>query len=136
MKKLTPTKVFFVFVLISSVLSSPQAVARDIEIEGVLVNKTITWFGQDFFYYFAREWRNQRFQGEGLVIEEKLSARRGTIVSIHYKGDVVYQASINATRSESRERGAKAVNHVLSRIQSIDLAAVGVGQVDLAGDGF
>ncbi len=136
MKKLTFLKVVFSFILISSIFNASQAVAKDIEIEGVLVNKTITWFGQDFFYYFAREWRNQNFQGEGLVIEEALSARRGTIVSIRYKGDVVYQSSINATRSESRERGAQAVDYVLSRIQSIDIASAGFGQVDLAGDGF
>lgn len=111
-------------------------IARDIEIGGILVNKTITWFGQDFFKHFAREWRNQYFQGDGVEVEEKPSARQGTLVIVRYKGNVVYRASIAGTRSQSRERGAQAVSYVLSRIQNIDIAASGYGQVDLSGDEF
>ncbi len=122
----------FIFVLVFF-FSSP-VYAKDVEIGGILVNKTITWFGQDFFNHFAREWRNQFFRGDGVVIEERPSARQGTLVIIRYKGSIVYQASIAGTRSNSRERGAQAVSFVLSRVQNIDLAASGYGERDLAAD--
>ncbi len=122
------------FTLVLVFLFSSHSFARDVEIDGILVNKTITWFGQDFFNHFAREWRNQFYKGDGVVVEERPSARQGTLVIIRYKGSIVYQASIAGTRSNSRERGAQAVSFVLSRVQNINLAASGYGERDLAAD--
>ncbi|MFL0803120.1 MAG: curli production assembly/transport protein CsgE [Agarilytica sp.] len=123
-----------VLAFVTMCLFSSYSYAKDVEIDGILVNKTITWFGQDFFNHFAQEWRNQFYKGEGVVVEERPSARQGTLVIIRYKGSIVYQASIAGTRSNSRERGAQAVSFVLSRVQNIDLAASGYGERDLAPD--
>lgn len=122
--------------IVSTQVNTVEAAEHDVEIDGILVNKTITWFGQDFFSHFAQAWRNQHFRGEGVAIEEKPSARQGTLIIIRYKGAIVYRVSIAGTRSNSRKRGARAVSYVLSRIQSIDIASAGFGQIDLSGDEF
>lgn len=130
-KLLKASQVIFLIVGLGSVNYSN---ASDIEIGSILMNKTITWFGQDFFNHFAKEWRNQQFLGEQqLVIEEVPSARRGTQVIITYKGNIVYQTSIAGTRSNSRASGGNAVQVVLSRVQNIDLSA-NYHDLDLAGD--
>ncbi|MFL0799083.1 MAG: curli production assembly/transport protein CsgE [Agarilytica sp.] len=130
----TTNPLFRVFTLALMFTFSSNGYAKDVEIDGILVNKTITWFGQDFFNHFAREWRNQFYKGDGVVVEERPSARQGTLVIIKYKGSIVYQASIAGTRSNSRERGAQAVSYVLSQVQNINLAASGYGERDLAAD--
>jgi len=115
-----------------------NAHANDIKIGGLLMNNTITWFGQDFFQYFAREWRNQGFRGnQKIFVEEIPSARRGTQIVIRYKGEVVYRTSVNGTRSASRTNGVYAVPAVLSRVRYLDRQASNNTLIaDLSGDGF
>jgi Curli assembly protein CsgE len=109
--------------------------ASDIEINGLLTNRTITWFGQDFFSQFASEWRNGGFRGsQNLVVEEVPSARKGTQIVMRYNRDIVFQTSISGTRNQSRERGALAVSYVLARVQRIENSATLYIHKDLGND--
>ncbi len=135
MKRSSRPSCFFCFILTLILSYATHAKANDIQLGGMLLNKTITWFGQDFFNYFAREWRNQPFVvRQELVIEEIPSARRGTQVVIRYKDKIVFQSSIAATRNQSRANGSQAVSIVLSRVQSIDLSGNRVQFQDLSLD--
>jgi curli production assembly/transport component CsgE len=137
--KMAITKIFEgtyrVFFLLLCLSASNFAFSDDIKIGSLVVNKTITWFGQDFYHYFSSEWRNQRnIRNQRLVIEEVPSARKGTQIIIRYKETIVFQASIAGTRSSSREKGSEAVSIVLSRMQNIDISSGGYQQADLGKD--
>lgn len=112
---------------------SDHSFSDDTQIGGLVVNETITWFGQDFYHYFSREWRNQQqIKNQTIVLEEIPSARQGTQIVIRYKGNIVYQTSIAGTRSSSRERGSNAVTTVLTRVLDIDFSSIGLQQADLS----
>ena len=109
--------------------------ASDIDVSGLLTNRTITWFGQDFFSQFASEWRNSEIRGaDNLLIEEVPSARKGTQIVIRYNRAIILKTSISGTRNQSRERGAQAVSFVLSRVQRIDSSAKQYSYVDISHD--
>ncbi len=131
----TAVSITLVTLCLSGVVGSAKGLASDINIKGLLMDKTITWFGHDFFFYFAREWRNKPFSGRHtLVIEEKPSARNGTQVEIRYKGQLVFKTAISNMRSLTRELGAQAVSLVLQRLQDIEFQASNNQFADLRGE--
>jgi len=123
--------------LIVAVFLSLNTYAGDIEVSGLLTNRTVTWFGQDFFAQFSSEWRNASIKGaQSLVIEEQPSARRGTQIIILYKREIIFQTSISGTRQQSRERGTQAAKYVLEKVRNIDRSANRQLYADLASDEF
>ncbi|MFT7558263.1 MAG: curli production assembly/transport component CsgE [Flavobacteriales bacterium] len=121
--------------LLISLSVSVKAHAQDMALGGLLVNKTITWFGQDFFAYFSREWRNQSISSrKNLLIEEEPSAKSGTAIRIYYENRLVYSTSITGTRSSSRKRGEQAVSQVIAQLQNVDISLASNEVGDLAGD--
>lgn len=71
---------------------------------GVIVNRTVTVLGNDFYRYFATWWR-QRDENNAyaISIHERPSARWGSEVWVEYRRNRIFHAFLPPARSRTKE---------------------------------
>ncbi|WP_428622855.1 CsgE family curli-type amyloid fiber assembly protein [Sedimenticola sp.] len=104
-------------------------------VQGVVIDRTITFIGRSFFSYFSGEWINHPAQGKfSLSIHERPSARTGSIIWIENERNVVYRGVFSPARS-AIESTAKGVAQMLAgRLEEEMLRRQLIVNPDLAED--
>lgn len=128
---------FKTFMLLAGLtLSSAGWSADDIEVPGFLYNQTRTFAGQEFFLAFSSAWQNidvdSRFS---LTINERPSARSGSLLTVTYNGTVVFQRFVGFNTVLARRMGNEATGRVYSAVMTAELDRM-LGDDDLVGDGL
>lgn len=91
-------------------------------LRGVVVNRTITVQGQEFYQYFSMRWAY--IAGEAtytLSVHERPSARWGSEVWVEYRRDRVFHMFLPPIRSQTKEISQQAADMVLDRIEEMEL---------------
>lgn len=91
-------------------------------LRGVVVNRTITVQGQEFYQFFSMRW--SYIAGESsytLSVHERPSARWGSEIWVEYQRDRVFHMFLPPIRSETKAISQEAAEIVLETIQEIDL---------------
>lgn len=69
--------------------------AMDIEIDGLIVDETITKIGKDFYDFFYAVWEAPRNgTGYSIVIKERALPRLGTLISIDVNDNRIFEQAI------------------------------------------
>ena len=131
------TKILFVPLLLSLLFlaNSTTSAANELnDINGLILDRTITRSGHDFYQQFTTLWQAANFsQKTNLVISEKPSARWGSSIVISSLDSVLYRTSIRPGKQLPEnliQQSVAAVSQniltlLLSRRSSRDMALSG-----------
>ncbi len=98
-------------------LLTPQAVAEEVEIGGLLLNNTISRLGHEFAYKFSQLWQDiPNTQGLNVHIKEQVVPRAGTRLTINMNNRIIYVTYLGRRQSSIQERVEQAVFIVIEAI--------------------
>jgi hypothetical protein len=80
-----------------------KAGAED-EMQGFIVDNTISHIGHDFYYYFADRLRATSRLDFNLVVRERPDARWGSLVTVEFEREVVYRRFLPPNTTDSKTR--------------------------------
>ena len=117
---------------------SRVAHSQDVEIGDLILNKTITRLGNDFYNAFAQNWIPPGSNGAYTVkISEAPSARWGSIVGVYVNNELQFKTILSIRARNVEEIAQQAVQVIWVRLMKISIQKQqedGVG--DLYGDGL
>lgn len=89
---------------------------------GIIVNRTVTVQGQDFYRFFSTWWRELDQDGRYTIsIHERPSARWGSEVWVQFHRDRVFHMFLPPARSRTREISKTAVEIAFDNITQNEL---------------
>lgn len=89
---------------------------------GVIVNRTVTVQGHEFYRFFSNRWRMVDEEGRySISIHERPSARWGSEVWVEYRRDRMFHMFLPPARSRTREISNIAVDIVYENITQNEL---------------
>ncbi|MEO3989078.1 CsgE family curli-type amyloid fiber assembly protein [Pseudocitrobacter cyperus] len=109
------------------------APAAELEVPGLIVTRAVTSVGQKFCRDFSEHWTDNK---TNLIIIERPSARWGSIMTIRYNQDIVFQTIVSPVMRNYDAIILQAVASVQEEIQKriINQALLQTG--DLSSDEF
>lgn len=124
----------FIF-LAFTFISAPSFASNEIrEIQGLILDRTITLSGNSFYKKFSAHWLVTNFsQPYNLIVTESPSARWGNLISISSRNKVLYKTSMRPGKLFNNSRIKEAassvsqnmLNHFLSKKSSHDMTSSG-----------
>lgn len=89
---------------------------------GVIVNRTVTVQGHDFYRFFSAWWRDTDEDGRySISVHERPSARWGSEVWVQYRRDRVFHIFLPPARSRTREISRQAAEIAWENITQNEL---------------
>lgn len=99
---------------------------------GVVVNRTVTVLGKDFYQYFSTRWRQDENAARyAISIYERPTARFGSEIWVMYRQQKMFHAFLPPARAATREISEAAVEQVLSNISQRELERLTTRNPDL-----
>ncbi len=84
---------------------------------GMVVNRTVTVLGKDFYQYFSALWRQRPDSNRfSISIYERPSARFGSEIWVLYRQQRVFHTFLPPARAATRSISKVAVEHVVENI--------------------
>lgn len=84
---------------------------------GVVINRTITVLGKDFYQYFTSLWRQKDgSENYTISIQERPTARFGSEIWVEYRQKKMFHAFLSPARSAAKDISQQAVEIVLKNI--------------------
>lgn len=91
-------------------------------LSGIVVNRTVTVQGHDFYRYFSAWWRETDDEGRYTIsIHERPSARWGSEVWVQFRRDRVFHMFLPPARSRTKEISQAAVEIAYENITQNEL---------------
>lgn len=116
-------------------LDAGSSVAAEESLRGLVVDRTVTFFGRDFYGYFVDVWREQAGAAEiNLVVHERPDPRFGSEVSIEFDRNIEFRAFISPTRSRTRALAESAAMGLAQKLSGLLQKRRGADGPDLAAD--
>ncbi|QIZ77150.1 curli production assembly/transport protein CsgE [Ferrimonas lipolytica] len=107
-------------VAVFSTLVAPAKSANEIELDGILIDRTITRFGQDFIYYYGGYWRDlPGTTGFSVTIYETVYPQAGTKLWIDVNQTTVYQTYFGRRQIEMKERADQAMRITIEHVARV-----------------
>ncbi len=113
---------------------APESVDRIFQdpLGGVVVNRTVTVLGKDFYRYFASYWREHKEASKYTIsIYERPTARFGSEVWVLYRQQRMFHIFLPPARQATREISQIAVQHVIENISQRELERMTTRNPDL-----
>ncbi|RLV60561.1 curli production assembly protein CsgE [Parashewanella curva] len=97
--------------LISIVLFSTQnTAANEIELSGLVIDRTLTRFGKDFTFYYSGYWRELPYtQGHNVTISETVFPQAGTLLVVKLNDKKIYQTHFGRRMLAVEKRAEQAM---------------------------
>ncbi len=102
--------------------------AFDDGLDGLIVNQTMTRFGQDFYSQFVKHWNEyQMVVPANLVVHERPSARWGSQIWIEYRQRMIEYHRIGASTRAIGEIAQRAATNIFNLLLQERSSTVGNG---------
>ena len=87
------------------------------EVGGLIIDRTMTRFGEDFYSNFS-QLLNDRYDNldENLTVSERPTALSGSIISIHHRNKLIYRTALSPGRRQAEEKAQQALRAVNAHI--------------------
>jgi curli production assembly/transport component CsgE len=84
---------------------------------GIVVNRTVTVQGNEFYQYFAQAWRQRELSNAvTIVVRERPTARYGSEIWVLYRNQAMLHAFLPPARAATRKISTRAVEIVNQNI--------------------
>ena len=115
-----------VLILIMLLLAVPASRGSDdIEISGLVIDRTLTRFGKDFAFYYSGYWRDLTFtQGANVTLTETVFPQAGTKLTVEINGTLIYVTHFGRRASPIKERAEEAVLRTVDYLAQIQAEAL------------
>ncbi len=113
-------------ILVILLLIAPVSRASDdIEISGLVIDRTLTRFGKDFAFYYSGYWRDLTFtQGANVTLTETVFPQAGTKLTVEINGTLIYVTHFGRRASPIKERAEEAVLRTVDYLAHIQAEAL------------
>jgi curli production assembly/transport component CsgE len=82
----------------------------DDPLSGIVINRTVTVLGNDFYQYFATAWREKDGDNRfSIAVYERPSARFGSEIWVTFRQDRVFHTFLSPARQAARKVSQQAV---------------------------
>ena len=94
-------------------------------LRGVVVNRTVTVQGHDFYRFFSMAWHDIDIENQySISVHERPSARWGSEVWVEYRRDRVFHIFLPPARSRTKEISKQAAHIAYEQIENNELDRV------------
>lgn len=109
----------------------------DEPLAGVVVNRTVTVLGKDFYQYFSTRWRqNPESARYSISIHERPTARFGSEIWVQYRQQRMFHTFLPPARAATRSISEVAVQDVLENVSRRELERLTTHNPDLGPEEF
>ena len=107
-------------------LTSPITFAdNDIEISGLVIDRTLTRFGKDFGFYYSSYWRELPFtQGFNVTLYETVFPQAGTVLTLEVNGTRIYTTHFGRRANPVKESAEQAILLTIDYLAQIRANAI------------
>ncbi|MGI9874479.1 curli production assembly/transport protein CsgE [Vibrio chagasii] len=83
------------------------------EVNGIIVDRTITRLGDDFYFFFSQS-LNESYPDlkENLTVKERPTALSGSIIEVQHSRKPIFRTALSPGRRQAKERAADATRVV------------------------
>lgn len=112
--------------------AQPEKSLLDDPLSGIVVNRTVTVLGNDFYQYFARAWREKDSDHRySLSVHERPSARWGSEIWVQYRQQRVFHMFLSPARQAAKDVSEQAAGIVYENVVNSDIQRMLVQSQDL-----
>lgn len=115
-------------------LASVQAHADEAELQGFIINNTISRSGQEFYRKFCERLNDTSTLDFNLAVKERPSARWGVLVWVEQDNQPLYRRFLQPNVSDMEQTAYDAADFVLQEINRRKVEALFEDTIDLAKD--
>lgn len=119
--------------LFSLFIQTSALKAAELEVPGLIVTRAVTSVGQKFCRDFSERWTDDKVN---LVITERPSARWGSIMTIRYNQNIVFQTIVSPVVKDYDAVIDQAIEKVQEEIQSQIISQALLQTGDLSKDEY
>ncbi|MBU2113307.1 MAG: curli production assembly/transport protein CsgE [Gammaproteobacteria bacterium] len=99
-----------IFCFVAVMLSACQVRANDIELGGLVLDRTISRFGKDFLFYYSGYWRDMpSTDGVTVVVYEQVYPQAGTFLWLEMNQKRIYQTYFGRRYNDVKQMAEQAV---------------------------
>ncbi|PLC49542.1 hypothetical protein CR159_13150 [Pollutimonas subterranea] len=110
----------------------PRRSVFDDPLGGIVVNRTVTVLGKDFYQYFSSRWRQKDISGQYTIsIHERPSARFGSEIWVQFRQKRMFHAFLPPARAATKKISWSAVELVYQNINDSEIERIMVKTPDL-----
>lgn len=111
--------------------SGQQHLLKD-PLSGIVINRTVTVLGNDFYQYFATAWRQKDVANKySITVYERPSARWGSEVWVDYRHETMFRTFLSPARQAAREVSEQAAEMVHENVVRNEIQRMLVQSQDL-----
>lgn len=108
----------------------------DIEISGLVIDRTLTRFGKDFTFYYASYWRDLPFtQGFNVTLIETVFPQAGTKLQLEINGKTIYITHFGRRANPIKASAEQAILRTIDYMAQVRANAI-TGELAGQSDGF
>jgi curli production assembly/transport component CsgE len=101
-------------------------------LKGVIINRTVTVQGREFYQYFAHQWAEKDPNGQFTVtVYERPSARFGSEIWVQFRDKQMFRTFLPPARSATKKISAIAVDVVFKNITDSEVERIMTRTPDL-----
>ncbi|MAD76981.1 MAG: curli production assembly protein CsgE [Rheinheimera sp.] len=109
-----------VIFLLLCLLLPLKVAANDIELSGLVIDRTISRFGKDFMFYYSGYWRDMpATEGVSVVIYEQVYPQAGTFLWVEMNQQRVYQTYFGRRYNNVKEMAEQAILRSINELANI-----------------
>ncbi|QYJ77282.1 curli production assembly/transport protein CsgE [Shewanella sp. FJAT-52076] len=87
-----------------------RAMDDEVEISGLVIDRTLTRFGKEFSFYYSSYWRELPFtQGFNVTLTETVFPQAGTLLVMEINGQKIYSTHFGRRASSIKDKAEQAV---------------------------
>lgn len=130
------TLIGLLLLLLSGITHLPAQTEPELELNGLVVDRTITINGHEFYRYFNMAYESPfNISQYNLTIHEKPSARWGSRIWIQTDGKILFQAFVHPGRAKLKLIAEDAANIVRNNLFQLSLFEA-ANEEDLSKNGY
>lgn len=112
---------------------STTSFAEDIELGGIVLDRSISRFGKDFAFYYAGYWRDMpQTEGITVVIHERVYPQAGTFLWVEINQTRIYQTYFGRRHNDVKQMAEQAILLSVNELANIQAAKMFGEQPDLS----
>lgn len=106
-------------------LFSPISQADEIELGGMVLDRTISRFGKDFFFYYTSYWRDiPSTNGITVVIHEQVFPQAGTYLWVEMDQTKIFETYFGRRQNDVKKMAERAILISISEVARIKADSV------------
>lgn len=108
------------WLLLLILLLSPVSIAKEIELSGLVLDRTLTRFGKDFVFYFSSYWRDlPQTDGISVVVYERVYPQAGTYLWVEMNQNRIYATYFGRRYNNIKEKAEQATLVAVNELAQI-----------------